>query len=240
MDEGGVPAEGLPEPAGMVGPPNVDDLPPGYRYGVTRYADLILREALPERYADVLAVLSGFRIGIDELTRGGGSRATQTIRFDAMLHERGWGKRTITIAKLIDDVMIHSTRGHEIDMFGPGSADDPYPGVAVEMEWNNKDPFFDRDLINFAALHREGALAVGVIVTRGPTLQRYISPVITTGPNTTSKKYGTSTTHWDKIIPRINLGGGGECPLLVVGIEPERIDGFERVVAAYNARRTLW
>jgi hypothetical protein len=240
VDEGDVPAEGLPEPAGMVGPPNVDDLPSGYRYGVTRYADIILRDALPARYGDLLAVLSDYRIDIDELTRGGGSRATQTIRFDAMLHARGWGKRAITIAKLIDDRMIHSTRGHEIDMFGPGAVDDPYPGVAVEMEWNNKDPFFDRDLINFAALHREGALAVGIIVTRGPTLQRYIGPVITTGPKTASKKYGTSTTHWDKIIPRINLGGGGECPLLVIGIEPERVDGFERVVEAHNARQTLW
>ncbi len=224
----------------MVGLPNVQDLPSGYRYGVTRYADIILREALPERYSDVLSVLSEFRIDIDELTRGGGSRATQTIRFDALLHRRGWGKRNITIAKLIDDRMIHSTRGHEIDMFGPGSPDDPYPGVAVEMEWNNKDPFFDRDLINFAALHREGALAVGIIVTRGPTLQRYIGPVITTGPKTGSKKYGTSTTHWDKIIPRINLGGGGECPLFVVGIEPERIEGFDMVRDAFDTHQILW
>ena len=240
MNKGDVPAEGLPEPAGMVGSPNVDDLPPGYRYGVTRYADLILREALPERYADLLAVLSEFRIDIDELTRGGGSRATQTIRFDAMLHERGWGKRTITIAKLIDDVMIHSTRGHDIDMFGPGSADDPYPGVAVEMEWNNIHQFFDRDLINFAALHREGALAVGIIVTRGPTLQRYIGPVIRTGEKTRSLKYGASTTHWDKVIPRINLGGGGDCPLIVVGIEPERVNGFDIVAEAYHERQALW
>lgn len=240
MDTEDVPAEGLPDPAGMVGLPNVDDLPHGYRYGVTRYADLILREALPERYGDLLAVLSDFRIDVDELTRGGGSRATQTIRFDSLLHDRGWGKRTITIAKLIDDRLIHSTRGHEIDMFGPRSPDDAYPGVAVEMEWNNKDPFFDRDLINFAALHREGALAVGIIVTRGPSLQRFISPVIRTSERTKSMKYGSSTTHWDKIIPRINLGGGGECPLLVVGIEPERINGFDRVRAAYEARRFLW
>ncbi len=239
MHEGDIPAEGLPEPAGMVGPPNVDDLPSGYRYGVTRYADLILREALPERYGDLLAVLSDYQIDIDELTRGGGGRATQTIRFDAMLHERGWGKRTITIAKLIDDRMIHSTRGHEIDMFAPGSVDDPYPGVAVEMEWNNEAPFFDRDLINFASLHREGALAVGIIVTRGPTLQRYIGPVIRTGEKAKSLKYGVSTTHWDSIIPRINLDGG-ECPLIVVGIEPGRINGFEIVAEAYQARQALW
>src|SRR6266545_2365333 len=98
----------------MVGPPSVDDLPHGYRYGVTRYADLILREALPERYGDVLAVLSEFRIDVEELIRGGGNRTTQNARFDSMLKKRGWGKRNIKITKLIDDKQIHSTRGHEI------------------------------------------------------------------------------------------------------------------------------
>lgn len=234
-----IPADGLPEPAGTIGAPNVDDFPDGYRIGVTRYADLILREAFPTRFRDLIEVLASHHIDIDEITRGGGSRATQTIRFDAMLQERGWGKRNITIAKLIDGKEIHSTRGHEIDMFGAGSDAEPYPGIAVEMEWNNKDPFFDRDLLNFAALHREGALAVGVIVTRGPTLQRYLGATIKTGERTASKKYGASTTHWDKIIPRINLGGGGECPLIVVGIQPERIDGFELIRAAFDAGTTL-
>lgn len=57
-------------------------------------------------------------------------------------------------------------------------------------------------------------------------------------------KYGQSTTHWDKLVPRVNLGGGGECPLLLVGIEPERIQGvqlardvFEALEAADAARR---
>jgi hypothetical protein len=39
-------------------------------------------------------------------------------------------------------------------------------------------------------------------------------------------KYGASTTWWDKLVPRVNLGGGGECPLLLVGIEPERVAGL--------------
>lgn len=135
--------------------------------------------------------------------------------------------------------MIHSTKGHEIDMFGAGSSSEAYPGIAVEMEWNNKDPFFDRDLLNFMALHREGALAIGVIVTRGPSFQQLAGPVIKTSSSSTNMKYGQSSTHWDKIIPRINLGGGGECPLLIVGIEPERIDGFELIKAARQEGRTL-
>jgi hypothetical protein len=93
------------------------------------------------------------------------------------------------------------------------------------MEWNNKDPFYDRDLINFQALHHEGAIAVGVIVTRGPALQSLIGPTIRSKDG--GFKYGQSTTHWDKLIPKVNLGGGGECPLLLVGIEPERIEGID-------------
>ena len=49
-------------------------------------------------------------------------------------------------------------------------------------------------------------------------------------------KYGSSTTHWEKLIPRVNLGGGGECPLLLIGIEPGRIEGIE---LAYEVRATL-
>jgi len=30
--------------------------------------------------------------------------------------------------------------------------------IAVETEWNNKDPFYDRDLENFKRLHAEGAI----------------------------------------------------------------------------------
>jgi hypothetical protein len=42
---------------------------------------------------------------------------------------------------------------------------------ALEIEWNNKDPFFDRDLENFKRLHSEGAISVGGIITRGKSLQ---------------------------------------------------------------------
>lgn len=239
-DEVEVRADGLPDPPGMVWKPSIGDLPAGYTYGVTRYADLILRDAFPKRFQDVCEVLAEFRIDVHEILTGGGSRASHTRRFDSLLEQRGWGKRNITISKLIDDRLIHATRGHEIDMFAAGSTDDPYPGIAVEMEWNNKDPFFDRDLLNFMALHREGALAVGVIVTRGPELQRIVSSTVKTGEKMASVKYGSSTTHWDKLIPRINLGGGGECPLMVIGIEPGRIEGFERVKHAFERGLTIW
>lgn len=213
------------DPSGAVRPPTVTALPTGYVYGVTRYADVIFERSFPQQYIDIVAALDGFDARLAELQSGGGNRTPFVARFDRSLEERGWGKRNITIGKTIDGERISSVRGHEIDMFAAGSDVQPYPGIAVEMEWSNKDPFFDRDLVNFAALHREGALAVGVIVTRGPRLQELIKPVIRNRKG--EEKYGESTTHWNKLTPRVNLGGGGECPLLLVGIEPERIEGIE-------------
>lgn len=88
----------LPDPAGLVNEPSLD-FPTGYRYGVTRYADLILRHAFPQRFSDLVHVLEHFTIQAEEILSGGGGRATHTARFDASLESLGWGKRNITIEK---------------------------------------------------------------------------------------------------------------------------------------------
>jgi hypothetical protein len=230
--------------AGQVRSPTIDGLSEGYTYGVTRYADVILEQAFPDRCHDLQAALERFRPTLDELRAGGGGRTVFVRRFDDSLAgmldngRKVWGSQNITIEKRVgfdgDTEPVSKVRGHEIDMFGVGSIDDPLPGVAVEMEWNNKDPFFDRDLINFQALHHEGAIAVGVIITRGPDLQDLVSGVIRSRDG--GFKYGSSSTHWEKLIPRVNLGGGGECPLLLIGIEPGRIEGIE---LAYEVRAML-
>lgn len=209
---------------GTVRKPRVE-LPSGYRYGVTRYADLILKYAFPEKFADVTGNLDEFFIDYaEDIKQGGGSRARHTARHDAGLTRRGWSKHNVTIEKLVDGEPVYRVRNHEIDVFTMGD-DGTYPGIADEMEWNNKDPFFHRDLNNFQALHREGVIAVGIIITRGPRLQEVLEYLGAHGeyPNT---KYGKATTHWDKLVPMIDMGGGGECPLLCIGIEPERVRGL--------------
>ena len=230
--------------AGQVRDITVSGLPEGYDFKATRYADVILKEAFPDRFRDLTQALEQFEPTLDELRSGGGGRTVFVARFDQSLADQQedeqtvWGKQNITIEKSLgfegNVAPVSKVRGHEIDMFGLGSLEQPLPGIAVEMEWNNKDPFFDRDLINFQALHHEGAIAVGVIVTRSADLQELISGVIRSKDG--GFKYGSSTTHWDKLVPRVNLGGGGECPLLLIGIRPERIQGIE---LAYKVREKL-
>ena len=43
--------------------------------------------------------------------------------------------------------------------------------LEIEEVEQIKTPFFDRDLENFKRLHADGAISVGVIVTRGRMLQ---------------------------------------------------------------------
>ena len=50
--------------------------------------------------------------------------------------------------------------------------------AALEIEWNNKDPFFDRDLEGFKRLHAEGAISVGIIITRGRSLQQNMRDIV--------------------------------------------------------------
>ncbi|MCY3910000.1 MAG: BglII/BstYI family type II restriction endonuclease [bacterium] len=237
-------AEDVVDLAGQVRDITVSGLPEGYDYKATRYADVVLKEAFPNRFRDLTNALEQFEPTLDELRSGGGNKTPFVDRFDSSLAEQLendriiWGKQNITIQKHLgfDGKLdpASSVRGHEIDMFGLGSFQQPLPGIAVEMEWNNKDPFFDRDLINFQALHHEGAIALGVIVTRGPDLQELLSTVFKQSGS--QSKYSASTTHWKKLIPRVNLGGGGECPLLLIGIRPERIQGIE---LAYRVRKKL-
>ncbi|MFB9376952.1 BglII/BstYI family type II restriction endonuclease [Kineococcus gynurae] len=227
---------GVLDLAGAVRPVGTEGWPEGYIYGATRYADVILKQSFPDRFEDLIKALTDFTPTLDELRAGGGGRTVFVKRFDDSLAdmkspdgEKVWGKQNVTIDKVVSldgtEMVRARTRGHEIDMFGKGTLEEPIPGIAVEMEWNNKDPFYDRDLINFQALHHEGAIAIGVIVTRGPKLQELIGSTIRSKDG--GYKYGQSTTHWSKLIPKVNLGGGGECPLLLVGIEPERIEGVD-------------
>lgn len=242
LDDAEVDDTGDVEARGVINPPTVDGLPTGYTYGITRYADVILREAFPDAWKAIVKTLASFTISLTELQTGGGGRTLHVERFDNGLKAYGWAKKNIALGKTIDGEQVYVVRGHEIDMFTLGP-DSTYPGVAVEMEWNNKDPFFDRDLINFQALHREGVLAAGVIVTRGPHLQALLADAVFEVRNgAITTKYGSSSTHWHKLVPRVTLGGGGECPLLLIGIEPQRIDDLatmEAVAKPVRAARLM-
>lgn len=145
----------------------------GFDVQAQNHVEAVLVEDFPEPLRELCDVLSDFRIADVELIRGGGGESHPTQRLRRAFTEYGWHKRNIEISKIVDGEHRAGTT-HEIDhvrQTDKGS-------VALEIEWNNKDPFFDRDLENFQRLHAEGAISVGVVVTRGKSLQEQMVQIV--------------------------------------------------------------
>jgi hypothetical protein len=169
------------------------------------HACAILSVDFSDELKDIIDCLKQFELLRSEIVAGGGGKSKIAQRFDSFLSSRGWKERSVKVARKIDGTEIESET-HKVDFF-KGQ-------VAVEVEWNNKDPFYSRDLNAFRLLHELGVLSVGVIVTRMDELQDIFDGLgLEIG-----RKYGPSTTHWSKLIPRVEVAGAGNCPLLLVGI----------------------
>lgn len=117
-------------------------------------------QLLTDRLADV-------RIPVRELIGSGGGEAQSTQRMRRMLVAAGWVKHNFRIETTVDGVPRGDGTSHEIDHILRTDRGT----LALEIEWNNKDPFFDRDLENFQRLHGQSVISVGIIVTRGAALQ---------------------------------------------------------------------
>ena len=120
---------------------------------------------MPAAVAEIENVLSHVRIPAEELIRGGGGEGQLTQRLRKELADVGWFKHNFEIRKTVDGVEKESI-SHEIDHVKDFNGST----FALEIEWNNKDPFYDRDLENFKRLHAEGAISIGGIITRGKSL----------------------------------------------------------------------
>ena len=168
-----------------------------------RHAVAILQADFQDEYNDIINMLTAPKPKRCDILSAGGRKSNISGFLDQFLYDRGWTEKMFDTKWIIDGVE-HDTPTHKIDCYKNK--------VALDIEWNNKDPFYDRDLNNYRLLHERAAISVGVIVTRCTSLQKIFNDL---GKGTS---YGASTTHMDKLLPRIEGGSGGGCPLLVFGI----------------------
>lgn len=230
----------------------------GFEVLYVSHAAAILAHDFPDASSEIERVLSEMDLPITEIIGSGGGETKFTQRLRKGLAALHWKKHIFQIGKTIDGVPREST-SHEVDHVKRYEAG----VVAGEIEWNNKDPFFDRDLENFKRLHAEGAISVGMLITRGSTLQDQMYDLVmrfatergiedfdtltaagvvptprqranierrvtrSRDPvdfatawvdNFVSNKYGAATTHWAKLMHRVERGVGNPCPLLLIGL----------------------
>jgi hypothetical protein len=203
-----------------------------------RNAVAVLTAAYAEEWSDVLAVLSDFRLlrtDIEKGEEGGrfGDRSKVVIRLDDIaLRPRGWKPREFKTSIKVDEDSYDSPT-HEVDCVKAK--------VALEVEWNNKTEFYDRDLNNFRRLFELQAIDVGIIITRCDELQSIFKAL------GRAKSFGSSTTILSKLKRKLDGGAGGGCPVLIVGMkkslylddvaDPSVSSRFVRITRATRSNR---
>lgn len=186
-----------------------EDIREEYQIEERHHACSILKTDFPEQWKDLLDVLRRFKLKKTELQRPGGNKSPIAKGLDSLFFERGWVEKSFDI-KVTADGTETLAPTHHVDYYKDR--------VAIETEWNNKDPFFDRDLTTFRLLFELNVLSVGVIITRADELQELF---IELGKLTAA---GMSTTHMSKLIPKMYNRASGGCPVLALGITKKKYD----------------
>jgi hypothetical protein len=139
---------------------------PGYEIWFTRYADCILKDQFQTALKELEDALNSFHIREEQVIKGGGGKSKISQAFSKLISR--WKKETIKSELHIEDKLV-SRQVFELDHYKSFSERGK---IGLKMQWNSKDPVFDSNLEDFRKLHQAGALSIGVMVTRGESLQR--------------------------------------------------------------------
>jgi hypothetical protein len=173
-----------------------------------QHAIAVLTLDYPALLKEICEVLLAFKLTLDQVRKAGGNESEIPKSFSNLLRPLGWVERKLE-AKLVVDEKTVSSDTHKVD-YVKGE-------VAFDLEWNAKDQTFDRDLYAFRAFFEYRRISVAILITRDETLNAIFKA------EGLYQKYGASTTHINKLIPRLQAGRSGGCPVLVFGITPKQI-----------------
>ncbi len=181
-----------------------DDLQELYEVHDYRHAAAILACEFPDECQEVFTALHSFRFTKDQILKSGGNESEIPKAFSTLLRPLGWKEGRLKAKFMLDDEEVTSDT-HKIDYIKNK--------IALDLEWNSKDQTFDRDLYAFRAFFDYHRISLGILVTRSQELDSLFKQL------GILKKYGASTTHLGKLLPRLRAGRSGGCPVLVFGIK---------------------
>lgn len=132
-----------------------------YKVAEWKSATAVLATDFPAEWAAVIKVLSQFRLLRSEIVARGGGLSKISQRINKAFEKEGWKERKFNTKIVIDETELAAPT-HKVDCFKNG--------IALELEWNNKTEFYDRDLNNFRLLFDLRVVSVGIIITRSTEL----------------------------------------------------------------------
>jgi len=178
-----------------------------------KHAAAILAKEFSKEFKEICNALRMFRFTKDDILVGGGNESSIPKKLSNILRPMGWEEKNLGAELNVYE--IKGKKNKELKgsiSHGSHKVDYIKGRVAFDLEWNSKDQTFDRDLYAFRAFFEYNAISLGVLVTRSNQLDPIFRDL------GIIQKYGASTTHMGKLIPRLEAGRNGGCPVLVFGI----------------------
>jgi len=192
-------------------PEDIRDL---YEVHDYRHCAAILANEFPNEFQELLTAFRQFRITRHDILTPGGNESSIPKIVSSLLRTLGWKEDQLKAEVVVDGVSVTSDT-HKVDYLKGH--------VAFDLEWNSKDQTFDRDLFAFQTFHEFGKISAGVLMTRSASLNTVFQSL----GKEIKMKYGASTTWVGKLLPRLDSGRAGGCPILVLGITPALISDWE-------------
>ena len=174
-----------------------------------KHAAAILKNEFPDEFDEIISALRIFRLHEQDVLSPGGSESAIPKRFSEILRPMNWFEKNLH-AKLIVDDQEYPLDSHKVDYLKGR--------IAFDLEWNSKDQTYDRDLYAFRAFFEYNKISLGILVTRSNDLDIWFKEL------NIMKKFGASTTQMGKLLPRLEAGRNGGCPILVFGITRKLVE----------------
>ncbi|MDO5705036.1 MAG: BglII/BstYI family type II restriction endonuclease [Paracoccus sp. (in: a-proteobacteria)] len=195
----------------------------------TNSAAAVMKAVCPAEWADIVDVLSSYRLDPQYWLQAGGNRGDIAKQIDAEFAERGWAETRLDLAttgilvsrdgKKIGELPPVYQEGYLVDNFRNR--------VVLDVEWNAKDGNLDRDLASYRSWFEAGVISAGVIITKDRLSLLGLARRLWAGYQLTLPEdqrnprlpidLATSTvTAFDKAQLRVRRGVMGTCPVLIV------------------------
>ncbi len=209
-----------------------------WRFMETNSACAVMKAVCPAEWADIVEVLSTYRLNPQDWLKPGGNRGDIAAQIDELFHAKGWRETRLDLSThgLLfskDDVKV----GELDPIYQKGYLVDNFKGrIVLDVEWNAKDGNLDRDLASYRSWFEAGVISAGVIITKDRLAllklarQLWGDHQLTLPEGDRVKKLPidltTSTvTAFDKAEMRVRRGVMGSCPVMIVAATEATLDG---------------
>lgn len=192
-------------------------------------AAAVMQAVCPQEWADIVDVLSSYRLDPNSWLKAGGNRGDIAEQIDEEFAKRGWCEARLDLET---KGILYQKDGEKLGELPPvhqhGYLVDNFKNrIVLDVEWNAKDGNLDRDLASYRSWYEAGVISAGVIITKDRLqllrlARRIWAEYQATLPDGEQDKklpidLATSTvTAFDKAQLRVRRGVMGTCPVLIV------------------------